>query len=165
MHKVNGNQLCWIDSIESILRYIRSRIRTRNPSLPLYAHIPTSLQLKKKNPLLILSNTAFWYTRHEMGTRMAYWFGFAAVAGAFGGLIAFGIQSIPSSHILIANWRLLFIVEGIPTVLMGVICMVWLPDRPEVEKRFLREEERVIQKERMGRGTRADVGRVVYRSK
>ena len=39
---------------------------------------------------------------------MAYWFSFAAVAGAFGGLIAFGIQQV---HASIANWRLLFIVE------------------------------------------------------
>ena len=43
-----------------------------------------------------------------MGVRMAYWFGFAAVAGAFGGLIAFGIQH---AHTTIENWRLLFIVE------------------------------------------------------
>lgn len=40
---------------------------------------------------------------------MAYWFGFAAVAGAFGGLIAFGIQH---AHAQIHNWRLLFIVEA-----------------------------------------------------
>jgi hypothetical protein len=39
---------------------------------------------------------------------MAYWFSFAAVAGAFGGLIAFGIQQV---HASIANWRLLFIIE------------------------------------------------------
>ena len=39
---------------------------------------------------------------------MAYWFGFAAVAGAFGGLIAFGVQHI-QSHV--PDWRILFIVE------------------------------------------------------
>lgn len=41
-------------------------------------------------------------------SQMAYWFGFAAVAGAFGGLIAFGVQNIHSS---VQNWRLLFIIE------------------------------------------------------
>ena len=39
---------------------------------------------------------------------MAYWFGFAAVAGAFGGLIAFGVQHI---HTSLQNWRILFIIE------------------------------------------------------
>lgn len=39
---------------------------------------------------------------------MAYWFGFAAVAGAFGGLIAYGVGK---ATIEMSNWRLLFIVE------------------------------------------------------
>jgi hypothetical protein len=52
--------------------------------------------------------TALFYTKHELGLRLAYWFGFAAVAGAFGGLLAFGIQHV---HVGIANWRLLFIIE------------------------------------------------------
>jgi len=40
--------------------------------------------------------------------KLALWFGFATVAGAFGGLIAFGVQHIHSS---VADWRLLFIIE------------------------------------------------------
>ena len=52
--------------------------------------------------------TALFYTKHELGLRLAYWFGFAAVAGAFGGLVAFGVQH---AHAAIANWRLLFIIE------------------------------------------------------
>ena len=51
---------------------------------------------------------SFFYTKDEMGLRMAYWFGFAAVAGAFGGLIAFGVQE---AHTAISNWKLLFIIE------------------------------------------------------
>ncbi|KAI0078355.1 MFS general substrate transporter [Panus rudis PR-1116 ss-1] len=103
---------------------------------------------------------SFWYTKHEMGVRMAYWFGFAAVAGAFGGLIAFGVQH---AHTAISNWRLLFIIEGVPTVLLGLLAMIVLPDRPE-ETPFLNEEERKIQLERRSRGLQADFGRVVNKS-
>lgn len=39
---------------------------------------------------------------------MAYFIGFAAVSGAFGGLIAFGVQHIEA---VVAKWRLLFIIE------------------------------------------------------
>ena len=46
--------------------------------------------------------------KSEIGLRLAYWFGFAAVAGAFGGLIAFGVQH---AHTSVENWRLLFIIE------------------------------------------------------
>ena len=45
--------------------------------------------------------------------KMALWFGFAAVAGAFGGLLAFGVQHIHSS---VQNWRLLFIIEVSPNL-------------------------------------------------
>lgn len=95
-----------------------------------------------------------------MGTRMAYWFGFSAVSGAFGGLIAFGIQH---AHTAISNWRLLFIVEGVPTVLLGFLTLWLLPDRPE-ETALLSEEEREIQRERSCRGLKADIGRVVVKS-
>ncbi|KAI8976613.1 MFS general substrate transporter [Trametes punicea] len=103
---------------------------------------------------------SFFYTREEMGMRMAYWFGFAAVAGAFGGLIAFGIQH---AHAAIADWKLLFIVEGLPTVLIGLLSMLILPNRPE-ETSMFNEKERELALERMNRGIRADVGRTVNKS-
>jgi MFS family permease len=56
---------------------------------------------------MVIFPSALFYTKEEMGLRLGYWFGFAAVAGAFGGLIAFGIQH---AH-YIAHWRLLFLVE------------------------------------------------------
>ena len=54
------------------------------------------------------SDLAYYYTRHELGVRLACYQSFAAVAGAFSGLVAFGIQN---AHTAIANWRLLFIIE------------------------------------------------------
>ncbi|THH00323.1 hypothetical protein EW145_g7104 [Phellinidium pouzarii] len=98
--------------------------------------------------------TAYFYTKHEMGLRMAYWFGFAAVAGAFGGLIAFGVQH---AHSAVANWRLLFIIEGIPAVLLGIAAITLLPDRPEMTS-FFNEDERAIAVSRMNRAISGDVG-------
>ena len=67
------------------------------------------------------------------------------------------------AHVALANWRLLFIVEGIPTILLGIMTMIALPDRPE-ETSFLNERERALQLERMNRGIAADVGRTVNKS-
>lgn len=54
---------------------------------------------------------------------MGYWFGFAAVAGAFGGLIAFGVQQINYGPPLKttggsggeSDWRILFLIEVLHT--------------------------------------------------
>ncbi|KAJ7108664.1 major facilitator superfamily domain-containing protein [Mycena epipterygia] len=103
---------------------------------------------------------SFFYTKEEMGLRMAHWFGFAAVAGAFGGLIAFGVQH---AHAAIHSWRILFIIEGIPAIIMGLIALFLLPNRPE-STTFLNERERAIALDRMNRGTSGDDGVKVDRA-
>ena len=106
---------------------------------------------------------------------MAYWFGFAAVAGAFGGLLAFGIQHI---HASVEQWRLLFIIEvmiifaimisrliimqGIPAILLGCLTLLLLPNRPESTS-YLTQRERAIAVDRMNRATSGDTGAVVNR--
>ena len=102
-----------------------------------------------------------FYTREEYGVRTSWWYMFSAVAGAFGGLIAFGVQHIHSST---ANWRLLFIIEGIPTIMLGVLALFILPDRIE-ETKVLTEREREIALERVNRGGKADIGRLIQKGK
>ncbi|KAI0689935.1 MFS general substrate transporter [Cerioporus squamosus] len=59
-------------------------------------------------------------------------------------------------------WRVLFIIEGIPSILLGLAAIVLLPDRPE-ETNILDEEERKIALERTNRGIKADTGRVLQK--
>ncbi|KAB5515133.1 major facilitator superfamily transporter [Coniochaeta sp. 2T2.1] len=58
--------------------------------------------------------------------------------------LAFGITS---GHPSIANWRLLFLVEGLPTVLFAFVVFWYLPDSPDTAK-FLTEEEKQVAKAR-----------------
>lgn len=92
--------------------------------------------------------------------------------GAFGGLVAFGVQH---AHVAIHPWRLLFIIEvkdidedrlnsllircpqGTPTILMGLVALFFLPDRPEATS-YLTEREREIAVDRMNRATSGDIG-------
>ncbi|KAL5508715.1 hypothetical protein ACEPAG_4800 [Sanghuangporus baumii] len=97
---------------------------------------------------------SYFYTRHELGLRLAYFQTFGAVAGAFSALVAFGIQH---AHVSVASWRLLIIVEGVLSVLMGLIALTFLPDRPEMT-RFFNEKERQIALERINRAISSDVG-------
>ncbi|EJC98223.1 MFS general substrate transporter [Fomitiporia mediterranea MF3/22] len=103
---------------------------------------------------------SYFYTKHEIGLRLAYYQTFSAIAGVCGGFIAFGIQN---ANIAIANWRLLFIVEGVPGMLMGVIALFALPDRPEMTH-FFTEDERRLAMERRTRSISGDVGFTVNKS-
>ena len=133
-----------------------------SPMLPLYLCAYFLCALTTVHTVLLRRNLlALFYTREEFGVRTSWWFMFSAVAGAFGGLIAFGVQHI---HSATADWRLLFIIEGIPTILLGILSLFILPDRLE-ETSVLTEREREIAMERMNRGTKADIGRVIQRRK
>lgn len=81
------------------------------PVIPFYlcaCFSPILSTIQNLTALHTYIHTAIWYTKDELGLRVAHWFGFAAVSGAFGGLVAFGIQNV---HASVADWRLLFIIE------------------------------------------------------
>jgi MFS family permease len=83
-----------------------------------------------------------WYARHEAQLRQALFFSAASVAGAFSGLLAFGIAHMDGVGNL-AGWRWIFILEGILTVIVAVIAYFTLFDFPETAS-FLTEEERAF---------------------
>ena len=57
-------------------------------------------------------------------------------------LCAHSYRRITSGYPNLAQWRLLFIVEGLPTVCMAPIAYFFLPDTPD-KARFLTEDEKV----------------------
>ncbi|KAI7878001.1 MFS general substrate transporter [Lichtheimia hyalospora FSU 10163] len=68
-------------------------------------------------------------------------------AGKFiGGLLAFGITEIPSNKL--NTWQWLFIIEGIPSALLGIMAIWCLPIRP-ADAKFLTDNERKLQMERL----------------
>jgi len=83
-----------------------------------------------------------WYTRGEMQFRQAMFFSAASVAGAFSGLLAFGIAKMDGVAGL-EGWRWIFILEGIATVLVAFSSYYLLHDFPETAS-FLTEEERAF---------------------
>lgn len=81
---------------------------------------------------------SFFYLRDEIGFRQGIFLSAAPLATTFAGALAYGITS---GHAAIANWRLLFLVEGLPTVAMAVITFFFLPDSPHTA-RFLTPDEK-----------------------
>jgi len=83
-----------------------------------------------------------WYCRHEIQFRQALFFSAASIAGAFSGLLAFGISKMDGVAGL-EGWRWIFILEGIVTVLVAILAFFILFDFPETAS-FLTEEERAF---------------------
>ena len=52
---------------------------------------------------------SLWYCKKEQAFRLGFFWSFSALAGAFGGLIAYAIAQIKSS--MFAEWQLIFIVN------------------------------------------------------
>ncbi|KAL5420513.1 hypothetical protein PMIN04_006451 [Paraphaeosphaeria minitans] len=87
---------------------------------------------------------SFFYLRHELGLRAGLFLSAAPLANTFAGALAYGITSGSPG---IPKWRVLFLVEGLPTIVMAVVAYFFLPDSPE-KARFLNEEEKLVVKAR-----------------
>ncbi|KAH8892354.1 MFS general substrate transporter [Thozetella sp. PMI_491] len=85
---------------------------------------------------------SMYYKRYEVQWRMSLFFCASILAGAFSGLLAFAISNMDGVGGYGA-WRWIFIIEGLLTVIVGVIGKWWIVDWPETAK-FLNEEERAI---------------------
>jgi hypothetical protein len=87
---------------------------------------------------------SFFYLRDELGLRSGLFLSAAPLANTFAGALAYAITSGSPA---LAKWRVLFLVEGLPTIVMAVVAFFFLPDSPE-KARFLNEEEREVARAR-----------------
>ncbi|KAL8993865.1 MAG: hypothetical protein Q9188_007214 [Gyalolechia gomerana] len=81
---------------------------------------------------------SFFYLRHEVGFRCGIFASAAPLASTFAGALAYGITNGDSK---LANWRLLFLVEGLPTILMAPVAYFFVPDSPDKAKFLNRQEQ------------------------
>ncbi|TWU75896.1 hypothetical protein ED733_005900 [Metarhizium rileyi] len=72
----------------------------------------------------------FFYTKNELALRVGYLFVSAAIAGALGGLLAYGIGHMDGVAGL-GGWRWILIIEGMPSVVLGVVTYLVLPNDAE----------------------------------
>ncbi|KAI4679974.1 uncharacterized protein J4E88_005864 [Alternaria novae-zelandiae] len=90
-----------------------------------------------------------WYTREELGIRIAYLFIASALSGAFGGLIAFGILYM-NGVAGWSGWRWLYVIEGIITIIWAACCIFLVPKSFETAY-FLNDDEKALMRQRAHR--------------
>ena len=82
---------------------------------------------------------SMFYRRHDMIFRIGLFYCAAPLSGAIGGLLATGLAEI--QHGGYNRWPWIFIVEGIITIVVGIITIFFLPNTPN-RSRFLTQTER-----------------------
>jgi MFS family permease len=79
-----------------------------------------------------------WYTKSEQAPRFAIWYSGMGLGQVLGGVLSFAFQHV---HVGFAGWRILFIVCGALTILLGIATYYVIPTSP-MEAKFISDEEK-----------------------
>lgn len=90
---------------------------------------------------------SFFFNREELAFRTGLFISAAPLSTAFASTLAWLIVQA-GDHSVIAAWRLLFLVEGFPSVIVAVFAWYHIPDSPE-KARFLSVREKNIARLRL----------------
>ncbi|CAH1665939.1 MFS transporter [Chelatococcus asaccharovorans] len=82
-----------------------------------------------------------WFPSDRRAKVFGIFMSSAALSGVLGGPLAGLIMSALHAHVGLSGWQWLFILEGIPTMLIGVFCLFYLTDKLK-DARWLSLEER-----------------------
>ncbi|KAH6676813.1 major facilitator superfamily domain-containing protein [Halenospora varia] len=85
---------------------------------------------------------SFFFKREELALRTGYFISAAPLATSFASTLAWAIVAL-GKHIPIAPWRLLFLLEGFPSVLVAVIAWNIIPDSPQTAPYLTRREKKI----------------------
>lgn len=96
-----------------------------------------------------------WFPRSERATAMAWLYTTTSLQAVIGGPLSGAILELPSFFGL-ASWQWLFIIEGLPTVVVAFLARRYLTDRPE-EANWLDSSQRAELVTALRRGASASV--------
>lgn len=94
------------------------------------------------------------YTRGEMALRIGIFYTAASLSGAFGGLLARGLNAI-GGHGGLEGWRWIFIIEGLLTIVCGLVAFTLLANNLATAS-FLTPEEQAFAIRRLSGDTSPD---------
>ncbi|CRK27232.1 hypothetical protein BN1723_006069 [Verticillium longisporum] len=86
---------------------------------------------------------SMYYKRDERQYRISLFFSAASLAGAFGGILAYGIGRM-RGVVWENSWRWIFILEGIATVVIGVAAYFFVQNYPDTAKFFTEPERKFV---------------------
>lgn len=97
-------------------------------------------------PSLMLISSQY-YTRSEQAPRFTFWYMGLGVAQILGGIISFAFQHV--HHASLEGWRIMFLVLGLVTTVVGTLTFFFIPDTP-IKAKWLSESEKVALLQHVG---------------
>lgn len=91
-------------------------------------------------PSLMLFSSQ-WYTKSEQAPRFSLWYCGLGLGQIIGGIVSYAFQQVKREEF--EGWRIMFIVLGLVTVIVGLAVLFLLPDNP-MNARWLSESEKVM---------------------
>lgn len=92
----------------------------------------------------ILLYSTHWFPAPRRAQLVGFYVGGSAVAGIFGGPLAGAIMSATGGVGGLTNWQWLFVLEGIPSIVVGFITLFYLVDGPSQAGWLSEREKRLI---------------------
>ncbi|KAJ5212720.1 uncharacterized protein N7498_004366 [Penicillium cinerascens] len=97
-------------------------------------------------PSLMLISSQY-YTRSEQAPRFTFWYVGLGVAQILGGIISFAFQHV--HHASLEGWRIMFLMLGLITAVVGTLTFFFIPDTP-IKAKWLSESEKVALLQHVG---------------
>ncbi|WP_179403850.1 MFS transporter [Burkholderia guangdongensis] len=86
----------------------------------------------------------YWYPSQRRARAFGTFMSASAIAGVLGGPIAGWIMTSMGGLAGMHGWQWLFVLEGVPSVLAGVVAWFYMTDRPEHAHWLTDDEKRVV---------------------
>jgi MFS family permease len=84
---------------------------------------------------------SYWIPQHHRARAAAIFLTSTAVAGIVGNLVSGSILYYTANLPYLHSWQYLFLFEGVPTIIIGLCVLAFLPDQPK-DAKWLNDQER-----------------------
>lgn len=92
----------------------------------------------------VLLYLTYWIPAAQRARASSLFFIAQPIAIAFGSVVSGLIMTHMNGLLDLAGWKWMFIVEGLPAVLLGIVVLYYLPDNPAGAKWLTSEEQRAL---------------------